>query len=95
MHSFTDYSTCEGSYPWLGAKDCTGGSYTWVDGSAWVRRFSRVDESHNSTTCGECVNRADFMAVLLVLVLDGLHFEVLDRFDSGWVWDPRSPSTLW
>ena len=37
MQSFSDYNSCEGPYPWLGAHECTGASCAWVDGSEWVR----------------------------------------------------------
>ena len=35
MQSFSDYNTCQGPYPWIGATGCTGSSCTWVDGSPW------------------------------------------------------------
>jgi len=35
MQSFSDYSSCQGPYPWMGASGCSGSSCNWVDGSPW------------------------------------------------------------
>ena len=35
MQSFSDYDSCQGPYPWIGANGCSGSSCTWVDGSPW------------------------------------------------------------
>ena len=35
MQSFSDYSSCQGPYPWIGASGCSGSSCNWVDGSPW------------------------------------------------------------
>lgn len=42
MQSFSDYGSCDGAYPWLGAQDCASTSCTWVDGSEWVRPSSHL-----------------------------------------------------
>ena len=42
IKSFSDWgSSCDGSYPWIGASNCTvaGQKCTWIDGTAWGRTY--------------------------------------------------------
>ena len=33
MQSFNDYSSCDGAYPWMGARNCQGSACEWIDGA--------------------------------------------------------------
>lgn len=35
MQTSSDYGSCDGPYPWLGATGCTGSTCNWVDGTPW------------------------------------------------------------